>query len=129
MVVLIEAEAQNPVTSNGEPFVFQRLAPLVAAAEVGWVAEESVLLFLGGEAGKLVAAGVVGRDQGPLAVEDGRAGVVSEVAVLDVETTEVGPDRGGEGRVRIAVEIGVGQVGDLGSLRLSLLCWRRPRCQ
>lgn len=70
------AFSHETVAAEGEVLVGQGLLLFLAVADAGRAVQQAPALFLPGEPGEFVAAGVVGRDELLLAMQDRRIGRV-----------------------------------------------------
>lgn len=71
-----------------------------------------MLFFSSGEGSKGLVVWVVLSDKGFFTVEDERVGGVCVLSSCDAMTDKVDLDAGGESGVGVAIEIGVGEVGN-----------------
>ena len=101
------------VAAEGEAGLAEAALPAGAGAEGRRVVEQAVALLLRGQAGEAGLQRVIGVQESLLAVQHGRVGAGGVVVALQPAAAQRQLDAAEEGRVRVGVEGGVGQVRDL----------------
>ena len=98
----------------------EALSPSGPGADRRRLVQQPGPLLLAGQAGELRPPRVVGEEERLLAVQDRRVRAGGVVGALDLAGPQVQLDAPKQGRVRVGVEVGIGQVRDLARMAVEL---------
>lgn len=93
------------MAAEGEAQGGEASLPALSRADGGGVVQEAVGFFLAGEAGEFFVEGMVGREEGFFAVEDGWVVAAGVVPAIKLGGAEVEFDGADEGRVGVGFEV------------------------
>ena len=118
--VSVLAAPNQPMSADCVTHRAQAVGPARARADRRRLVQQPGPLLLAGEPLELRSEGMVGRQEGLLAVQDRRVLAPCVVDALDLAGLQVELDAPQQCRVRVGLEVGVDEIGDLARVPVQL---------